>query len=151
MNNLPHLCPIFPGAPDEEEGHLQAIPLRGEHAAERPSRTLLERVRDTRAREDRRPSLNVDMQTHQTAEQDAQVASAALLEGEEKSTPSMSSKQAAVLGTPSTSNIHMAAAPLLKGEELWGTATSSKQAAALATPSTSNSLPTMPADPEVTP
>jgi len=77
--------------------------------------------------------------------------SAALLKGEEKRTPRVSSKQAAVLGTPSTSNIHMAAAPLLKGEELWGTATSSKQAAALATPSTSNSLPTMPADPEVTP
>ena len=55
--------------------------------------------RHPRAREDRRPSLNVDAQTHQTAEQDAHVASAALLEGEEKRTPSMSSKQAAALGT----------------------------------------------------
>jgi len=63
---------------------------------------------------------------------------------------SMSSEQAAVLGTPSTSNTHAAAAPLLEGEELWGTATSSKQAAAPATPSTSNSLPTTPADPEAT-
>jgi len=70
--------------------------------------------------EDRRPSLNVDAQTHQTAEQDAHVASAALLEGEEKRTLSVSSEQAAAPGTPSTSNTQVAAAPLLKGEELWG-------------------------------
>jgi len=101
-------------------------------------------------REDRRPSLDVDAWTHQTAEQDVQVASAALLKGEEKRTPSVSSEQAAVLGTPSTPDTHAAAAPLLEGEELWGTATSSKQAAAPATPSTSNSPPVMPADPEAT-
>jgi len=55
-----------------------------------------------RANEDWRPSLDVDAQTHQTAEQDVQVASAALLEGEEKRTPSVSSEQAAAPGTPST-------------------------------------------------
>ena len=100
--------------------------------------------------EDRRPSLDVDTQTHQTAKQDVQAASAALLEGEEKRTPSVSSEQAAAPGTPSTSNTQVAAAPLLEGEELWGMATSSEQAAAPATPSTSNSPPVTPADPEAT-
>jgi len=100
--------------------------------------------------EDRRPSLDVDTQTHQTAEQDVQAASAALLEGEEKRTPSISSEQAAAPGTPSTSNMHAVAAPLLKGEELWSTATSSEQAAAPATPSTSKSPSVTPADLEAT-
>jgi hypothetical protein len=96
--------PAALGAPDEEELHLRTIALRGEHAAERPSRTLLERIRGTHAHEDRRPSLDVDAQTHQTAEQDTQAATAPLLEGEEKRAPSMSSEQAAAPGTPSTSN-----------------------------------------------
>jgi len=150
--HVPTPChsPASLGAPDEEEVDLRIIPPRGEHAAERPSRMLLERIRDTRVREDRRPSLDVDAQTHQTAEQDAQAASAALLEGEEKRTPSMSSEQAAAPGTPSTSDTHAAAAPLLEGEELWGTATSSEQAAVPATPSTSNLPSATPADPEAT-
>ena len=37
--------PAAPGAPDEEEGHLRAISLHGEHVAERQNRTLLERDR----------------------------------------------------------------------------------------------------------
>jgi len=73
--------PAALGAPDEEEVPLRTTPPRGEHAAERLSRTLLERIRDTRTREDRRPSLDVDAQTHQTAKQDVQAASASLLLG----------------------------------------------------------------------
>jgi len=38
------------------------------------------------------PASNVNMQTYQTTKQDVQVASVALLEGEEKRMPSMSSK-----------------------------------------------------------
>jgi len=98
-----------------------------------------------------RLSLDVDVWTHQTAKQDVQAASAALLEGEEKRTPSISSEQAAAPGTPSTSNMQVAQAPLLKGEELWGMATSSEQAAVPATPSTLKSLPIMPANSEATP
>jgi len=111
---------------------------------------LLEQIQDTHAYEDRRPSLDINVQTHQTTEQDTQAASAALLKGEEKRMPSVSSEQAAAPGTPSTSNMHAVAAPLLEGEELWGTATSSEQAAVLATPSTSNLPPVTPADPEAT-
>src|SRR5260221_50328 len=98
--------PATLGAPDEEEDYLRTIPSRGEHVAERPSRTLLERIRGTRAREDRRPSPDVDAQTPPSVEQDAQAAPAPLLEGEEKRTPSVSSEQAAAPGTPSTSNTH---------------------------------------------
>src|SRR5260221_7749526 len=57
---------------------------------------------DTCARECRRPSSDIDARAHPTVEQDAQAASAALLEGEEKRTPSVSSEQAAAPGTPST-------------------------------------------------
>ena len=118
-----------PRAPDEEEVPLQTLSLRGEHAAKWLSWMLLERVwamwhtiwilmpvwgrnvgahnpdgsqPNTPTCEGRRPSLDVDARTYQTAEQDTQVASAALLEGEEKRTLSVSSEQAAVPGTPST-------------------------------------------------
>src|SRR5260221_14578719 len=57
---------------------------------------------DTCAREGRRPSSDIDARAHPTVEQDTQAASAALLEGEEKRTPSVSSEQAAAPGTPST-------------------------------------------------
>jgi len=57
---------------------------------------------NTPMREDWRPSLDIDTRIHPIIEQDVQVASAALLEGEEKRTPSVSSKQAAAPGTPST-------------------------------------------------
>jgi len=49
--------------------------------------------------EDRRPNLDIDMWIYPIIKQDMQVTSAALLKGEEKMTPSMSSKQAAALGT----------------------------------------------------
>jgi len=140
------------GALDEEEVNLRTIPLHGEHTAERPSWMLLEQVRDTCMHKDRRPSLNIDAQIHQTAEQDTQAAPAPLLKGEEKRMPSVSSKQAAAPGTPSTSNMQAAAAPLLEGEELWGTAMSSEQAAVLGTPSIFNTpLTAMPANSEATP
>jgi hypothetical protein len=123
--------PAALGAPDEEDEDLRTSPRRG-HAVAMPGRTLLERVRamghaiwlpkplprgcnvrahnpdgskpDTRACEDWRLSLDVDGRDHPIAEQDAQAASAALLEGEEKRTPSKSSKQVAAPGTPSTFN-----------------------------------------------
>src|SRR5712691_7375297 len=57
---------------------------------------------DTCACEGQRLSSDIDVQAHPTVEQDVQVVSAALLEGEEKRTLSVSSKQAAALGTPLT-------------------------------------------------
>jgi hypothetical protein len=59
---------------------------------------------DTRAHEGRRPSSNVDARDHLIAEQGVQVASAALLEGEEMRKLAKSSKQTAAPGTPSTFN-----------------------------------------------
>jgi len=53
------------GALEEEEENFQTTP-HGEYATERPSQMLLEKVRDTCMCKDRRPSLNVDVQTHQT-------------------------------------------------------------------------------------
>src|SRR6266705_1803279 len=50
---------------------------------------------------DRRPSLDIDAQTHQTAKQDTQVAPAPLLKGEKLWGTATSSKQAATLATPS--------------------------------------------------
>ena len=104
--HVPPPChtPVALGAPDEEELPLRAMPLSGEHAAEMPSRTLLEQIRGTHVCKDRRPSPDVDARAHPITEQDAQAASAALLEGEEKRTLSMSSQQAAAPGTPLTSN-----------------------------------------------
>src|SRR5712691_5679094 len=119
-----------PGAPDEEGVHLQIVSLHGEHVANRLGWTLLERVwamehtiwlpkpppmgcniwaydpngskPDTRMCEGQRLSSDIDARAHPTVEQDAQAASAALLKGEEKRMLSVSSKQAAVPGTPST-------------------------------------------------
>jgi len=57
---------------------------------------------NTPVHEDWRPSLNVNVQIHPIIEQDVQVMSAALLKGEEKRILSVSSEQAAALGTPLT-------------------------------------------------
>jgi len=65
-------------------------------------------ISDTCTHEGWRLSLDIDARTHQTAEQDVQAASAALLEGEEKRMPSVSSEQAAIPGTPLTSNMQVA-------------------------------------------
>ena len=57
---------------------------------------------NTPVHEDWRPSLDIDMRIHPIIKQDMQVTLAALLKGEEKRMPSMSSEQAAAPGTPST-------------------------------------------------
>jgi hypothetical protein len=58
--------------------------------------------RDTRACDGRRLSSDVDARTHPAVEQGVQATSAALLEGEEMETPSLSSDHAAALVTPPT-------------------------------------------------
>jgi len=50
---------------------------------------------------DQRPSLDIDAQTHQTAEQDTQVVPAPLLKGEKLWSTATSSEQAATPATPS--------------------------------------------------